>query len=135
MNSQTNQHTNHRIKKAPITTFDKAVVATFVVIALGGGLLVANNFGTTQIEQAAATCQIPNKLSDDGHSLTMVATTEAELKDVSCISVQVGMPDYAWTNLLSTRMIDGKQRASWDNFEAVWSYSPATGLYITFVEE
>lgn len=46
-----------------------------------------------------------------------------ELVIFKCVLDFVDMPDWARSKLSSTRAIDGKQTAEWDDFIANWSYN------------
>lgn len=110
-----------------------AVVIVVVLLRIGG---------ETTLEQAKQECAEETdavRVGDDGQSMVIsrVAADEnpgADLFELTCILSVVEMPDAAVSQLDSTRALDGRQDASWDDFTASWTYHPNSGLELILQE-
>ena len=109
------------------------VLGLWVLPAVGTALDAA---GPTVIETALETCDVSPggyfALGDDGTSLSMqtegAESAGADLADVACVLAEVDVPDSVLTRIDSTRALDGRQEASWDDLDASWGYHPDSGL-------
>ena len=89
------------------------------------------------LAQASSTCDLNftsgATLGDGGRTLTLDTQGEDDssgvsIEKVACVLSTVDTPDAVLSALDSTRALDGRQRASWDNIDAEWSYHPNSGL-------
>lgn len=74
-------------------------------------------------------------LGDEGQSISMQTEgTEsyggAPYEDVACVLFELDVPDSVVSRIDSTRALDGRQDAEWDNYSASWGYHPDSGLDI-----
>ena len=111
-----------------------------------GGTLTAASFGegtgsllaSTAIADATQTCDVVDNVwitvGDEGQSISMQSEGEespgADYIDVLCVLDQLEVPDSVNTRIGSTRALDGRQTATWDDFDASWGYHPDSGLDI-----
>lgn len=80
-------------------------------------------------------------VGDEGNSLILRGAGEddpeedraAALLSLVCIVDEVDVPDSVMARLDATRALDGTQSATFDSYEATWSYHPQSG--INFVVE
>lgn len=54
------------------------------------------------------------------------------LKDVQKVNEALGLPDWVWQEMLSTRAIDGRQKEVLDYVTVSWTYHPKKGLEVTY---
>jgi len=109
------------------------VLGLWVLPAIGSAV---GSVGPTAIETALETCDVSPggyfALGDDGTSLSMqtegAESPGADLADVACVLTEVDVPDSVLTRIDSTRALDGRQEASWDDLDASWGYHPDDGL-------
>lgn len=109
------------------------VLGLWVLPAIGSA---AGSAGPTVIESALETCDVTPgayfALGDDGTSLSLqtagAESPGADLADVACVLTEVDVPDSVLTRIDSTRALDGRQEASWDDLDASWGYHPDSGL-------
>ncbi|PPG51986.1 hypothetical protein C5C24_05770 [Rathayibacter sp. AY2B3] len=109
------------------------LLGLWVLPAIGSAV---GSVGPTAIESALETCDVSPggyfALGDDGTSLSMqtegAESPGADLADVACVLSEVDVPDSVLTRIDSTRALDGRQEASWDDLDASWGYHPDNGL-------
>lgn len=75
-------------------------------------------------------------LGDEYTSLTLDGQGSSDvegvpLDDLYCILDALDMPEVTRELLDSTNALDGRQTASWDGYEAAWSFHPDSGLNVT----
>lgn len=96
----------------------------------------------TRLEAAKRECaqRSPDvRLGDEGQSLTISRVLAEEnpgatWQHLSCVFVKVDIPDAVVSQIEHTRALDGRQQASWDGFEASWTYHPDDGLNLILRE-
>lgn len=111
------------------------VIAWVIVPGIAAAVAAA---GPSVIEAALEECDVtPNddiSVGDDGASLSMQTAGEetdgADIADVSCVLFALDVPDSVVTRIDSTRALDGRQTAAWNELEASWGYHPDNGLDI-----
>ncbi|UWX96792.1 hypothetical protein N2K95_14295 [Arthrobacter zhaoxinii] len=112
-----------------------------MVVGLGAGLLMAEldlSSPSNALADAVAECQVEDdpyiQLGDEGQSLTMSGAGEdssgADYADMVCVLHEVDMPDSVSSQMGSTRALDGRQTAEWEDFNASWSYHPDSGMNV-----
>jgi len=112
------------------------VGGTLTATSLRGG--VGSIFASTAIAAATETCDVVDNVwitvGDEGQSLSMQSEGEkspgADYIDVLCVLDQLEVPDSVNTRIGSTRALDGRQTATWNDFDASWGYHPDSGLDI-----
>ncbi|TFB75863.1 hypothetical protein E3O06_04280 [Cryobacterium glaciale] len=112
------------------------VGGTLTATSLGGG--TGSFFPSAAIVAATETCDVVDNVwitvGDEGESLSMQSDGEespgADYVDVLCVLDQLEVPDSVNTRIGSTRALDGRQTATWDDFDASWGYHPGSGLDI-----
>ena len=90
------------------------------------------------IPDAADTCGVAAaegiSVMDEGSSISMQTagseSTGASHVDVTCVLVKLKTPESVLSRIDSTRALDGRQTADWDQFSASWGYHPDNGLDI-----
>lgn len=127
-----------RRHRLPILTAVGGVVVGIVIglVVIPAITNTAHSLGPTSIEAALESCDIiPGpffSLGDEGTSLSISTGGEdsagASLSDVACVLAALDVPDSVITRIDSTRALDGRQEASWDDLDATWGYHPDTGL-------
>ena len=120
-------------------------LAIGLIVGVGGTLTAASSGGgtgsllaSTAIAAATETCDDVDNgwitVGDEGQSISMQSEGEespgAEYIDVLCVLDQLEVPDSVNTRIGSTRALDGRQTATWDDFDASWGYHPDSGLDI-----
>ncbi|GAA1768762.1 hypothetical protein GCM10009747_32200 [Agromyces humatus] len=88
------------------------------------------------INGAVQTCDVEDNawivVGDDGDSVAMqtegAESSGADLTDVVCVLTELDVPDSVVTRMDSTRALDGRQTADWDQLAASWGYHPDNGL-------
>jgi len=123
--------------------FGAAGLATGLLVGLITGLAAApiasaiNNATAPQrIPEAVATCDVEDDLwiivGDDGASPSLQSegseAAGADIADIACVLTELDIPDSVTTRIDSTRALDGRQSAEWDEFSASWGYHPDNGL-------
>lgn len=118
---------------------------TGLIVGLIVGVLVpmlVTAVGTASIGSpmtaAAATCDVTDDtwidVGDGGRSVSMKSTGEespgADLGDIVCVLTELEIPDSVMSRLDSTRALDGRQEATWNEFSASWGYHPDSGIDI-----
>ena len=120
-------------------------LAIGLIVGVGGTLTAASlGVGTgsflasTAIGDSTQTCDVVDNVwitvGDEGQSISMQSEGEessgADYIDVLCVLDQLEVPDSVNTRIGSTRALDGRQTATWDDFDASWGYHPDSGLDI-----
>lgn len=132
----------------------RSVLAVVIASALGGvavGALAtilmgqvlvpvimsaSNSLGPTAIVRATSACGVEENpwitVGDDGYSLSMQSegaeNDGADILDVACVLAELDTPDSVISRIDSTRALDGRQSAEWDDLAASWVYHPDNGL-------
>lgn len=96
----------------------------------------------TVLETARAACAPGSNhitVGDGGTTLLLDhkgedETAGASIEDVVCVLFGLGVPDSVVAQMDSTRALDGRQSASWDGYEVLWSYHPDTGIDMIVTE-
>lgn len=96
----------------------------------------------TRLEKAKRECaqRSPHvSLGDEGTSMVISRVLAEEdpgatWNQLSCVFVKVDIPDAVVSHIEGTRALDGRQQASWDGFEASWTYHPDDGLNLILRE-
>lgn len=93
----------------------------------------------TPMKDAAKACDVPGTsrwiaLGDGGRSISMKSDGEksegADLSQIMCVLAELDTPDSVISRMDSTRALDGRQAAEWNDLSASWSYHPDDGLDI-----
>jgi hypothetical protein len=90
--------------------------------------------GGTTLAEAHQTCGSRGDLSDGGRTLYLDMKGEdpgsgtLTWRQVECYLTALNTPEYVLRHMQSTRALDGRQSATWDMFEASWTYHPDDGL-------
>jgi hypothetical protein len=127
--------------------FGLAGLAIGLVLGLVSGLTIIPAIGNlaggvlsaalpSPITSAVETCNVESNpwitIGDEGQSLSMNSLGEesagAEFDDVFCVLDALDTPDSVLNRMNTTRALDGRQSAGWDNFSASWGYHPDNGL-------
>lgn len=91
----------------------------------------------SQISVALSQCEIEESdsgvyLMDSGSSLSMNATEtgigSVGVEEVVCVLTELEAPQSVLARMSRTRALDGTQTATWDEYEASWTYHPDNGL-------
>jgi len=116
-----------------------------LVVGIVGSLLVASVAGgigslipSSAMADATQACEVEAdpfiELGDKGQSLSMQTEGEkspgADVADVVCVLGELDVPDSVLTRMSSTRALDGRQSADWNDLSASWGYHPDNGLDI-----
>jgi len=115
------------------------VIGLVVVPAIGnvaGGITSAAQ--PSPIAAATETCGVENSpyivVGDEGQSVSMDSVGEesagAEYADILCVLNELDVPDSVLNRINSTRALDGRQTADWNNLTASWGYHPNSGANI-----
>lgn len=125
-------------RRLPVLTAVGGVVVGIVIglVIIPAITNAAHSLGPTSIEAALDSCDVvPGSffsLGDEGTSLSISTGGEdsvgASLSDVACVLAALDVPDSVITRIDSTRALDGRQEASWDDLDASWGYHPDSGL-------
>lgn len=126
-------------------------LATAVALVVLGLTLTgcASNSGSgsdrkPRLETALTSCHLSP--GSDGIELgdkktSLVLDTEGEedasglqAANASCVLKATKITDADMNLVESTRALDGRQQASWNGYDATWSYHPDTGLNMTLVD-
>lgn len=116
-------------------------VGVFATLMVGQVIMPAitsasEALGPTAIVRATSACGIEDDpwitIGDDGHSLSMQSegaeNDGADILDVACVLAELDTPDSVISRIDSTRALDGRQSAEWDDLAASWGYHPDNGL-------
>ena len=116
-----------------------------LVVGIVGSLLVASVAGgigslvtSRALADAATACDVEAnswiEVGDEGRSISMKSEGEesdgADISDIACIFGELDTPDSVINRVDSTRALDGRQTATWNDFSASWGYHPDDGLDI-----
>jgi len=112
------------------------LVAVPVIGNVAGGVISAAK--PSLITAATEACGVENNLyivvGDEGQSVSMDSVGEesagADYSDILCVLDELDVPDSVLNRINSTRALDGRQTADWDNFTASWGYHPNSGANI-----
>ncbi|WP_146067188.1 hypothetical protein [Arthrobacter sp. ZGTC212] len=130
---------------APAETKGNRKHLVFGGVGLGFGVLIGLALGQINlpyssgaITAAAETCDVVDTpgiyIGDNGQSITMSSegkeSSGAAYGDVYCVLGELEIPDSVDSRISSTRALDGRQTAEWDEFSASWGYHPDDGLNI-----
>ncbi|SDH59045.1 hypothetical protein SAMN04488693_101659 [Arthrobacter subterraneus] len=114
-------------------------------IGAAAGLIVGVLVGQLEFEQQSAAlsdavtaCGVESTdgilLGDEGQSISMqtegAESFGAPYEDVACVLFELEVPDSIVSRIDSTRALDGRQEAEWENYSASWGYHPDSGLDI-----
>lgn len=61
--------------------------------------------------------------------------SQADYLDAECVLDALEIPDATMNLVETTRALDGRQNAEWENLVATWSYHPDAGLNMTLQTE
>jgi hypothetical protein len=90
----------------------------------------------TALEKAATICDVPDHVSDAGHTLELDTEGEEDygtgdsFGDVTCTLAALDAPDAFTKRLEHTRALDGTQHGEWGDYTATWTYHPDHGLWL-----
>lgn len=98
---------------------------------LGGELITAS-----PLEAAVEDCQSGSAISFDADYDVATITgafrrnSEGSTEAFSCLVDEIPVPDHVQSDIDRTRALDGTRDASWQEYEASWTYHPDSGLNI-----
>lgn len=112
------------------------VLGSVLVASIAGG--VGALTASSPIAAAATSCAVEDNpwitVGDEGRSVSMQTAGDesdgADLVDVVCVLNELDVPDSVISRLDSTRALDGRQSATWNELSASWGYHPDSGLDI-----
>lgn len=126
---------------------------TVAVLASCGGAGGSESYADggkpqTAIEQAASECSVftghlagflAGNVGDKGATISFDTkgeddTTGDSLDVIACVLGQLGATEFVVSQMDGTRALDGQQSATWDGYEAVWSYHPDSGMRLAIHE-
>ncbi|MCA1655830.1 MAG: hypothetical protein LC635_05200, partial [Pseudonocardiaceae bacterium] len=87
----------------------------------------------TDLKTASTECGA-GELDDNDHTLLLdmagqdFGTGSATPDDVACVLYELDAPRSVTARMDSTRALDGMQTATWEGYEASWTYHPDAGL-------
>lgn len=111
-----------------------------VVLSIGAASVVnvtQSLAAGSPMDDAVTACEIPKTspwivVGDDGQSISMKSdgaeSQGADLEDIVCVLDQLDTPDSVTSRMGSTRALDGRQDAEWNDLSASWGYHPDDGL-------
>jgi hypothetical protein len=117
---------------------------TLAVTADGGGstpkpLFAAQGAGQAPLRRAFDACHSGDL--EDGDRTLVVDTTGEDVGSGSvgidglyCTLDELDTPDSVVAKLGRTRALDGMMSATWDDFEATWTYHPDAGLDVIITQ-
>ncbi|GLU91365.1 hypothetical protein [Agromyces sp. NBRC 114283] len=116
-----------------------AVPAGLVVVLVGVWIAIAAN-QPTKLEAAAEKCEISAlAIGDEGKTLILDMKVDGgsglPIEDVVCALAELNVSDAVLSQMDSTRALDGKQTAEWDDITATWTYHPDEGLDVILVQK
>lgn len=84
------------------------------------------------------TAQEGVRIADGGKTLILSSAGEESsgipVESVACVLGATKIPEHVAAKMQATRALDGQQAASWEGFEASWTYHPDDGLNIILVD-
>ena len=116
-----------------------------IVVSIVGSLLIASVAGgigslvkASPMAEASTACEVEANswidVGDEGRSISMKSAGEdsdgADIADMACVLGELDTPDSVISRIDSTRALDGRQNATWDEYSASWGYHPDNGLDI-----
>lgn len=125
--------------------FGGAGIAFGLIAGVAGSLLIgsltsgiASLAPNQAIAEAASSCDVETNtwivVGDEGQSISMQSEGEeasgADYADILCVLDALDMPDSVLSRIDSTRALDGRQTATWEDLSASWGYHPDNGLDI-----
>ena len=125
------------VKKA---TLKKVGLAAGGAVILALGFVAFQLFGQSQVfSEAAEACLASDRNGvtvDDGGGAMYLNGEGEESAGVDvltqiCILNELNVPDSVYDRIASTTSLMGVQDATWDNYEASWTYHPNNGLDIS----
>lgn len=130
--------------RSPMRKLGLIAVATLAIFAIvAGGFWAFGHFAdkktVKRIELASRTCGVTRNVSDNGATITFDTKGEEEVtgdsyEDVDCVLTLLLVPTHVTSKINGTRALDGTLTATWDRFEAFWSYHPDKGMRLTIHE-
>ena len=119
-------------------------VVTVAALAVAGWALAREGVTPDGVEgdagvgstlaEAHRTCGSLGSLTDGGRTLYLdmkgeeLGSGRLTWDEVLCYLIALEAPDYVLRHMESTRALDGRQSATWGQFEASWTYHPDDGL-------
>lgn len=112
------------------------VIATSLVLnGSAFGTSSASREAMKEMENAVTLCGDPTgiSISDEGRSLIFDAKGEEDLtgasySDLMCVLAFLELPEYVLDKMTRTTALAGSQSATWNNYQAEWSYHPDRGM-------
>ena len=108
--------------------------ATTLLVTLTGCVGQFNTF-----QEAYELCGSPEgvTVADGGSTITIDGMGEEDYSGTSygalvCVVTKAGTPDYIYSNIMSTRALDGRQIQEFDGIEVSYSFHPNSGANIVF---
>lgn len=124
-----------------------AAALAFALTGCGGGAEASQSPSPTRdvtaLMKARVDCNLTGKgyadLGDAGRTITLQSestrgTGGLPVDDVMCVLKKNNVPDSVVAQIEGTRALDGTQKASWDKFQASWTYHPDNGLRVVLTE-
>jgi hypothetical protein len=67
-------------------------------------------------------------LADGDRTLLVAADDQRGRETLDCLADRLTMPAAVYSQITTTRALDGRQAAAWDGYRASWTYHPTGGL-------
>lgn len=81
------------------------------------------------LASASRSCGANGSVGDQGRSIALDSGYKnGKLEEVVCVLVALKTPDSVLRKMDTTRALDGRQQASWEDISASWTYHPDSGL-------
>jgi hypothetical protein len=118
-------------------------LALVAILVIGGGVfatLMISGVGQPTALRAAKDKCAAGEISDGDKTLFLDMagkdsdTGQFTVVDLRCVLTALNAPTYITTQMGQTRALDGRQTATWDKFEASWTYHPDNGLDVLIRE-
>ncbi|MDQ0424284.1 DUF2510 domain-containing protein [Cellulomonas iranensis] len=111
-----------------------AAVATVAVVLLNRPSRLEAAFDECGMDE-----RVGARLTDGGKTVILDHEGEddspgLDIIEVACFTVALGVPDSINARMDSTRALDGRQDAEFDDITVSWSYHPDTGIDMIFEE-
>jgi hypothetical protein len=105
--------------------------------------IITINSEDSHLAATAKTCDLYSlrlSVADKGKTLILnsvggTANLGSDVSTLTCVLANVEAPRAVVSQITSTRAVDGRQSASWGDYEASWTYSPASGLDLIIQEK
>lgn len=111
-----------------------------VPLVLGGIVWYALT-ATTSLEDAREDCAPGSPyalIGDGGDSLTLRSLGKERpgltVIQLRCFMTELEVTDAITSEINTTRALDGRQSADWDDYHGSWTYHPSTGLQMVITE-